>query len=129
MCEISYMYMYVDLRQSVSLLQAGSLGPVCELLPRLQQQYSALARALDATRHDIPTSGLLPLSESESRHTHTHSLPPSLSLFLLGKCLEVSCYSLASEELEAELSKSEMLLAEIMMAIRQKIPTASLWQC
>ena len=43
--------------------QAKELSPVIQSLPQLQQCHSSLALALDATRHELPTSGLTTLTE------------------------------------------------------------------
>ncbi|CAI8023007.1 HAUS augmin-like complex subunit 8 [Geodia barretti] len=60
---------------SVLDVQAKELAPVISSLPRLQQQHSALAVSLDATRHELPTSGLIPATE------RTSSLPRKISIF------------------------------------------------
>ena len=55
--------------------QEKELAPVVNGLPQLQQQHSALAVSLDATRHELPTSGLLPVTERRllrSSHMHTY---------------------------------------------------------
>lgn len=44
-------------------LQLQGLGPLCSKLPELERQYSALTRALDATRHEMAVKGVLPVDE------------------------------------------------------------------
>lgn len=64
-------------RDRSNLPQEKELAPVISSLPQLQQHHSALALSLDATRHELPTSGLIPTTESM-----LIPLPP-LSLSLL----------------------------------------------
>ena len=45
------------------LPQVKELSPVTSVLPQLQQYHSELSRALDATRHELATSGVLPATE------------------------------------------------------------------
>jgi chromosome segregation ATPase len=75
---------------SVLDVQVKDLSPIVNVLPQLQQHHTALSHALDATRHELATSGVLPATE---------------------------------QQLEAELLRSERLLANIVTVIRHKVPT------
>ena len=47
----------------LSHLQLQGLSPVSSKLAELVQQHAALAMAVDATRHEMPVQGVLPVDE------------------------------------------------------------------
>ena len=52
-----------------TLPQLQGLGPVVSNIAHLERSYVAMARALDATRHDMDLRGILPVDEGEGQST------------------------------------------------------------